>query len=182
MGVLTTLDFQDVHHTFIETGYGWGLSLENVVNYAFKELHSIEIDHGVYLKAWDRWKDEPRVTIHGGDSRAILPHLIEPANSTTFWLDAHYSGTVHYGESDLPGQCALLDELDVIRAVSWKAPITVLIDDIRLFTDEWWDNVRDTPNLRREEWPTLSQINERLEGFEVFSHVPDVLIARYHAS
>lgn len=182
MGELVSLDFKDVRHTFIETGYGWGKSLQSMRHYAFEEFHSIEIDPTISMNAQTEWRHDPRVTIHYGDSRKILPHIIEPYNSTTFWLDAHYSGTIHYGEADVEGQCPILDELDIIVNTSWRADITVLIDDVRLFTPEWWDNVRDTPNLRREEWPQLHEIYQRLEGFELNKDIPDILIARYYAT
>ena len=73
------------------------------------------------------------MTYHG-NSRDVLPRLVPlfaGDNRVLFWLDAHYSGGVTYGQQD---ECPLLDELTIIfENLSENKDIMILVDDIRVF-------------------------------------------------
>ena len=73
------------------------------------------------------------MTYHG-NSRDVLPRLVPlfaGDNRVLFWLDAHYSGGVTYGQQD---ECPLLDELTIIfEKLSENKDIMILVDDIRVF-------------------------------------------------
>ena len=126
---------------FIETGYGTGETLEDVVQGRYEQIHSIEISSEVVAEAPKNFAAYPQVTIHFGSSPGILPSLCDPDRETVFWLDAHYSGGAYAHDTnptlDLEyGQCPLLAELAVVRAIPWRVPPLIFIDDLPLFEAE----------------------------------------------
>lgn len=122
---------------FIETGFGGGDTLQRAVQESYQEIHSIEVDAGLLIAKAHLFANDPRVHLHQGSSREILASLCQPARSTVFWLDAHYSAGQYTSDHlrDLAmldpqvGQCALLAELAIIRAVPWEVWPILLIDD-----------------------------------------------------
>lgn len=114
----------------IETGTFAGEMIE-AVRAHFDRIVSIELHADWYVRAVERFRGCPDVTLLHGDSGSRLPEalamLTEPA---LFWLDAHYSGPVTArGALDSP----IVRELAAIRA----HPVTghvVLIDDMREFS------------------------------------------------
>lgn len=113
----------------IETGTFKGDMIAAQLDH-FEALHSIELADHLYEAAVERFKDQPKVTIHRGDSATILPQLLEDINEPClFWLDGHASG----GET-ARGQLLtpILGELDVILRHSVKRHV-MLIDDAREF-------------------------------------------------
>lgn len=164
---------------FIETGTSEGKTLLNAAE-VYGECHSIECHFPTYLKAAQLFLHNPKVKVYYGSSPQVLPWLIDPKKSTLFWLDAHYMPTPDTLEAhcDEFGQCPLLAELDAIMAAPWEAPFFVLIDDAFLYSDEYWNapvilnngleytllnNVAGLRGgMRREEWPTLEQIQKKL--------------------
>jgi hypothetical protein len=114
---------------FVETGTNVGDTL-NGVRTAFKELHSVELDDGLYRGATERFRAYPNITIHHGTSDAFLkefvPRLTKPA---LYWLDAHYSGD---GTARADRDSPISEELAVC-AKNWKDGSVILIDDAREF-------------------------------------------------
>jgi hypothetical protein len=146
---------------FIETGYGNGETLEDVVNGPYRTIHSVEINADVAARARERWKPHPRVQIHAGSSPDVLPALVDPDRDTVFWLDAHYSGGAYDHDANPVldskyGQCPLLAELAVIRAVGWRTPPRIFIDDVGFFRDP------EAHGADRAQFPTLEQIQAAL--------------------
>jgi hypothetical protein len=81
---------------------------------------------------------------------AIVPTLKEPC---IFWLDAHWSGGITYGESE---ECPLLEELQIIN--DSECDHFILIDDARLF-------LCPPPNPHRiEQWPTIDAVTSLLNS------------------
>lgn len=161
----TMTDFPQAE-VFIETGAGGGATLYGAVHQPFKEIHSIEIDRGRFEEVSAIFKDHPQVKIHCGDSRAILPHIITPAKTTAFWLDAHWSGG-NYREAKPEDECPLMGELEVIMDVEWEELPLIVIDDSFFFNGQWWVTHEDGDPYHREEWPTLHEVGAALPGYEV---------------
>jgi hypothetical protein len=169
VGTLERLLPEDRHDRFIETGYGWGLTMQNMINYPFETLASIELDPTIAKRAQTYWAAYSRVTIHEGDSRVILPRLLdENPSSTTLFLDAHYSGGVYYGERKPEVQCPLLEEIAIVMSRA-RAPSSVIIDDVRMLTDQWWEEDPEPSKATtdRSQWPSTDEVKEALLGHEI---------------
>lgn len=163
MGQLTSLDDRDIHEVFIETGYGWGWTLDFACTQPFRRLYCVEIDPGVAAKAAEKWRKETTIEIIRGDSRDVLPTIVNPAVPTTFWLDAHYSDGI-FGEAQPPDNSPLIGELEFITSLKWRAPHTILIDDVRLMGTE-------------QGWPTRDQVIDAMPGYTVHQ-TGDLLVSR----
>jgi len=110
-------------NTFIETGTYYGRTAKWAASH-FEQVHTIELSELLY----NQTKNElisMRIVPHCGDSRSILPKLIN--GGIVFWLDGHYSGGETAGEED---PCPLLNELDVILHRSHD---DIIINDARLY-------------------------------------------------
>lgn len=172
---LTTeyLDKYSQGRTIIETGTFEGETVRLLQEYGkFDNILSIEIHEGLYLAAYNNFKNDPRVKLYLGDSidvlRKIVPHLTE---ASTFWLDAHASGPYKGGTYPSP----LIQELQIIanmkatemtissvagftqkkgEANPWRTDHTIFIDDRRLMGSQEWGGVKETEVLE-----TLKAIN-----------------------
>jgi hypothetical protein len=158
---------------FVETGTQWGLRTKCFA-YLFEQVHTVEIDPEMYAVVSRKLKRFPNITCHLGDSPEVLRRVLDPAKSTTLFLDAHYVGT-----SPSPGQCErqcpLMDELDAIVSLRWTAPHAIIIDDAIMFQDWWWKRLKATRYDRRQ-WPTLRAIKQALKGYD-FRQVGNMYIA-----
>ncbi|NJN87145.1 MAG: FkbM family methyltransferase [Leptolyngbyaceae cyanobacterium SL_7_1] len=129
--------------TFIETGtyQGW---TAHWASQWFDQVITIELAKPLYDYAKSTYQAATNIEFLYGDTReqlrSIVPRLATPS---LFWLDAHWSGGVTYGESD---ECPLAEELEIIN----RSPLDhfILIDDARLFLsppprphqiDQWVD-------------------------------------------
>lgn len=124
------LQLKDRYHirNFVETGtyQGW---TAHWASQHFERVITIELAKPLYDYAKSTYRDVTNIEFLYGDTRdqlrAIVPTLDSPS---LFWLDAHWSGGVTYGETD---ECPLADELEIIN----RSPFDhfILIDDARLF-------------------------------------------------
>lgn len=126
---------------FIETGLGHGQSLVAAVDSrVYRSLASIEIDPALVARMREVMLPAS-VQIYEGSSLDWLPKLCDPQLATVFWLDAHFSAGLYssdaaYDRAQLDirvGECPLLAELAIIRAVDWQTPPVILIDDAVCF-------------------------------------------------
>ena len=88
---------------YIETGTYLGDGIKKVLN-NYVTIHSIELSEKWYDYNVQQFRDEPTVKMHLGDSKKILPELLETIKEpVTIFLDAHYSGKLTaYGEEETP--------------------------------------------------------------------------------
>lgn len=99
----------------------------------FDTVHSIELAPALAAEAVVRFRDDPGVTIHAGDSGELLGDILASATGRCLlWLDGHWSGGMT-ALGDVP--TPILRELDHVLHVADAAPI-VLIDDARCFGGE----------------------------------------------
>jgi hypothetical protein len=162
MGVLDQFAPAEV---FIETGLGHGHALRAALAQPFLTLHSIEIDPQLIAQCG---LADPRLTLHHGSSPEILPRIIDPARSTMFWLDAHYSAGQYTSDAgrDLAqldpryGQCPLLAELAIIVGVCWRRAPWIYIDDAVCFQAPVYEGM--WAPYDRSQYPTEDQIRAAL--------------------
>lgn len=123
---------QCMNRTFIETGTAAGEGVQVALDAGFEQIVSIEANPTVFVKACERFRNEPRVLNVLGDSGVVLPQILKGIeNPATFWLDAHWST----GEEELGSgvsKCPILYDLRAIGQHTVKTH-TILIDDIRYF-------------------------------------------------
>lgn len=112
---------------YIETGTYLGNGIKEVIN-DYDVIHSIELSEKWYQYNVEQFKENPKVKMHFGDSKKILPQLLNTINEpVTIYLDAHYSGIyTAYGEEETP----LLHELEIMKNRSYND--IIIIDDCRL--------------------------------------------------
>jgi len=144
---------------FIETGSKAGDTLA-VMRPLFRELHSVEINAAAAAQCAERFRDFPAVHVHHGDSREVLPRIIDPARRTVFYLDAHCEGAPStVPEADT--ECPLLREVEIILAADWAERPLVFIDDVNMLRAEYWrDPESNHAMFKAEDWPRFEQVRD----------------------
>jgi len=131
---------------FVEGGtYQGGTAKE--MGLIFNKVFTIEKSQYMYDLAKQNFSDIKNVHLLLGDTREFLNELLIEHDNILFWLDAHWSGGLTYGEND---ECPLLEELKII--FEHEKNYAILIDDARLF----FAPPPSPHNLSA--WPTLSDI------------------------
>lgn len=157
-----------VHQRFIETGLYVGATMIEAAKQPFQYLDGIEINAELANRCREHFSDDPRVTIHRGTSPDILRRILRD-EPTTFWLDAHFSGTPCSRDGMMDpelGECPLLEELDVITSFVWTVLPIILIDDAHMFSEAFW-GTPGSEHFTRSHWPDAKQIEAALPGFVV---------------
>lgn len=161
MSVLTNYE-GIVRDRFVETGTFEGTTLALAAEH-FEECLSCEIDRANVVKALTKFYGVPNVRLYNLDSKTFLRDVLDHRIPTTFWLDAHYDGKAL--PSPLP-ECPILDELFEITRLNWRTPPIILIDDAEIFLGDGLF-AKNPGYWKREEWPTLDEINTMLSGFRM---------------
>lgn len=155
----------------IETGSGTCAGIRLALEAGVPLIHSIELNEALYRSACEQFAQEPRVKLYFGSSPDVLREVVRPLPGTVFWLDAHWSGGLWSTILDERyGECPLLAELEVIRALNWAEPPLILVDDAGLFNPE------RHPGLGFydfEQWPTRDEIVEAVKPWPVWLHGVD---------
>lgn len=148
------------YDVFIETGCGWGGSLDFASQFPFKKLFSVELVEEAYQKCRERFVgQEDRVSIHNAESgiflNSILPGLSE--SKIVFWLDAHWPGLdCHLAHRDRMNEPIALPLRRELRAIfTWRkdAGDIILIDDLRIYENGKFQS----GNLQPTQVPILPQ-------------------------
>ncbi|MBU6427414.1 MAG: hypothetical protein KGR26_00240 [Cyanobacteria bacterium REEB65] len=158
--------------TFVETGTYLGQTVSALAG-AFKEIHSIELSQDLFLRAKNLFSALPHITIHQGDSAAVLPEILKIIHEPTlFWLDGHWSaGITARGEFDTP----IVQELETVLAHPISDHV-IVIDDIREFTGESdYPSVVEVERQVRDKWPDC-QIEVKYDMMRI---VPASLLRRF---
>jgi hypothetical protein len=153
---------------FVETGTCHGDTAAWASRH-FPRVHTIEFSRELYDQARQRYAGLTNVEFIFGDSRKELPKIMsQHTGLILFWLDAHWSGSVTYGEGD---ECPLMQELEIL--VQSKCEALIFIDDARCFLSP--------PPLphRASFWPTIDEVCFALRRLSVGYVVvfEDVIIA-----
>lgn len=145
---------------FVETGtYYGGTAIWASKN--FKQVITIEYSQELYESVKKQYQNVKNIEFLWGDSRTKLKDLIPSLkNPALFWLDAHYSGGLTYGEED---QCPIIEEINIINASGLDH--FLLLDDARLFLSP------PQPPHNIQQWPNISELVDALR-----EKVPDKYI------
>ena len=147
MGTLSNFNLEAIRvrydlRSFVETGMGSGASIPHAQAARFDEIHEIEIVPELVHAARVKHRLDKRVHIHEGDSRTMLPLVIDqlPDGPCLFWLDAHMAGsdtTIYDGgaDPDMRRRWPLEDEINVIRGMRRGMRDVLLCDDMRVYVD-----------------------------------------------
>jgi len=121
IGAFQVKYFVETGTYFADTAY-WASS-------RFERVFTIEASQILWQQAVDKYGRVNNIEFLKGDSRDKLRDILDRIHSPAiFWLDAHWSGGITYGEGN---ECPLIDELQIIN--SCRVNHFILIDDARCF-------------------------------------------------
>ena len=127
-----------------ETGTFHGEGAE-ALSRVFPSVVTVELSEELHTRAKARLRAKPNISFVLGDSRHVLPRLVDPSVPTFWFLDGHWSdGPTAGGDA----QCPVMAE---IRALASGHPNDcIVIDDARLF----WPRrlLHTTPVSGRPSW------------------------------
>lgn len=153
---------------FVETGtYQGGTAIW--ASKHFNNVLTIEYSQKLYEEAIKRFNHIHNIEFLFGDSRTELSQLINRLKCPSiFWLDAHWSGGLTYGDND---QCPLVEEVNIINSSEFDN--FILIDDARLFTSP------PQPPHKIEQWPDITTVIDALHSKDnrYIVIIEDVIIA-----
>jgi hypothetical protein len=114
--------------TFVESGTYLGDMVALLLPYV-EEVHTIELSPELHGRAVERFRADPNVHLHLGDSGVLLAEVLEGLDDpAVIYLDGHYSeGVTSRGALDT----AVREELRAIAESSERH--AVIIDDARGF-------------------------------------------------
>jgi hypothetical protein len=132
--------------TLVETGTYYG-EMVAAMRKHFDQIYSVEFDSALADRAQKKFSPWLHVHIVKGDSRQVVPGLLESLNQPAlFWLDAGY-----YGWAGLEGdKQRLTTELEAILSHPVVGHV-ILMDDARGLTGE-------------NGAPTVEQLKERIQA------------------
>jgi hypothetical protein len=138
---------------FVETGTFLGATAY-WASQQFDRVITIEFSQQLYDDAIVKYKNTQNIEFLFGHSKTKLNELVNKLDGASiFWLDAHWSGGLTYGEND---ECPLIEEIDIIN--SSQVDHFILIDDARLFTAP-----PQSPH-KVEHWPNISEVIDALRS------------------
>jgi hypothetical protein len=130
---------------------------------------SIELSPELAAAAAEELAAVDNVEILQGDSREVLPTLVDAEQPTLYFLDGHWSGGETAGQEF---ECPVLGEVAALS--TGHRDDCVVIDDARLFT------ASPPPPHVPEKWPTIAELFDALRTAKPGHHVTvlqDVVIA-----
>lgn len=127
----------------------------------YEKVYTIEKSKEMYEIAERNLCKINNVFLRLGDTRDYLKEITNKEDGVLFWLDAHWSGSATYGESD---ECPLIEELQIIFE-SRLQNYAILIDDARLFMAP-----PPLPHVEKA-WPTIQDICAIIpNGYKLIIH------------
>ena len=129
--------------SFVETGTQFGKTAVWAASH-FPCVHTIELCPKTFHEIQG-------VHTHLGNSKDILPEIIQSVGDSVFWLDGHFPGA---GRDD---QCPVLEELEILKN---REGDIIMIDDFRLFA-----TIPPSP-LNPDQWPTVLDIMMQASGWK----------------
>ena len=122
---------------FIETGTHRGATTKQMLAHPFEQIHSIEIDQRHHSHAKQVVGDDPRLTLHLGNSPDVLERiLLGIEGNILFWLDAHHPGQFLSDWNKRPideKSWPTYDELRVIARLRGGCRDVIVVDDYKCF-------------------------------------------------
>ena len=146
-----------VRDVFIETGIDSGQTTIHALRSGFKKCHTIDINPNTFRRAKLLFAKLTNIYPYLGDSRKILPTVINPDLLTTFWLDAHSCGRDEPLDRAEDTGCPLEEELRIITSFEWKHKPLIMIDDAGGVVH----------NVDGNDWPTLKTVASILHDYNL---------------
>lgn len=138
--------------TFIESGTYLGATAFWASQH-FSKVITIEASKELRDTAAQKYSSQKNIEFRHGNSPDVLADIVQQLDTPAiFWLDAHWSGGITYGQQI---ECPLRLELEIIKTS--KQENIVLIDDASFFLSP-----PPAPH-RIDAWPTISEIIKDLE-------------------
>jgi hypothetical protein len=175
---------KDQHNidTFIETGFGNGDGLSNILSINFKEIFSIEIMQCQIDTFGSKFKNDNRVKLLCGNTIDVLQNILPKIeNNICFWLDAHFPGAdnpsplhgQHDAEKNDDIRLPLERELEIIKNLRKEYKDIILIDDIKLYMNDgefanWVPNIKPRQKFSSKEF--YKEILSDTHRFEYFNN------------
>lgn len=132
---------------FIETGTYMG-DTATWASDRFEKVVTIENSPEIYKSTSDKLSHIKNIEFLFGHTTVKLVEIVTKLQAPAiFWLDAHWSGGLTYGQAD---ECPILAELEIINRSDF--PHSILIDDARLFT------APPPPPHNTKYWPDISAL------------------------
>ncbi|MBE9121947.1 FkbM family methyltransferase [Tychonema sp. LEGE 07199] len=154
---------------FIETGTYQGHTAY-WASQVFEQVFTIEYSQDIYQKVTEKYGHITNIDFLYGDTRNLLEKTVSRLKKPSlFWLDAHWSGGLTYGESD---ECPLIAEIEIINRSHCEH--FIFIDDARLFLSP------PPPPHLPQQWPDINTVSNLLNAAKNRRHiviVDDVIIA-----
>ncbi|WP_430711518.1 hypothetical protein [Nodosilinea sp. AN01ver1] len=114
----------------------------------FKNVFTIEYSREIFEIVSSKHSNIENIKFSFGDSRSQLSKVLEEIKGPAlFWLDAHWSGGLTYGDND---QCPLIQEINILNSTGQDH--FILIDDARLFLSP------PQPPHEINQWPSISEV------------------------
>jgi len=136
----------------------------------FEQVFTIEYSQDLYQKVTEKYGHIKNIDFLYGDTRNLLDNTVSQLESPSlFWLDAHWSGGLTYGEID---ECPLLAEIEIINSSDCEH--FIFIDDAGLFLSP------PPPPHSPQHWPDISAVLNLLNSVKNSRHIviiEDVIIA-----
>ena len=118
--------------TLVASKIAQGNCIRLALDLGFLSVHAIESDPGLVQEARQAFRSSPQVHIYEGDSAKLLPGILEHCSGhLVVWLDNHPLDSIL-----TPDNTLLLAELHCLARYAKLNRITVMVDDIRLFSPE----------------------------------------------
>lgn len=162
---------------YIETGCYHGNGVLTVLDH-YDQVHSIELSEKWFKHCKEKFQDIPKVHIHFGNSKYVLPELLATINEpVTVYLDGHFSaGETAIGEELVDGvsSAPLLTELEILQARPYND--IIIIDDCRMLGRRDWINKGQTAGMWPEyeyDWTAITEdaIRARMKpGYDIFKN------------
>jgi hypothetical protein len=135
--------------------------------HAFDEVSTVEASENLWKSTKRQFENVENIYSYFGDSPTILRQKLSQGQNYFFWLDAHWSGDITFGEGEA---CPVLKELESIKKAKLGSCNLVCIDDARLFSAPH----QLAPLMNG--WPRMSEILLSLEEMGLRTFVFDDVI------
>ena len=133
----------------------------------FDEVSTVEASLSLWKSTKKKFEKHKNINSFFGDSPTVLSENLIQNQNYFFWLDAHWSGDITFGEGN---PCPVLKELTSIKNANLGSSSLVCIDDARLFSAPH----QLAPLMNG--WPRMSEIFEYMDEMNLRTFIFDDVV------
>ena len=142
-----------------ETGTFQGEGAEALAR-VFPSVATVELSEELHAQAKGRLGANPNISFFLGDSREVLPRLVDPSVPTFWFLDGHWcDGPTAGGDA----QCPVMAEINALGG--GHTSDCIVIDDAHLFL------AAPPPPYDAQQWPTIVEVIDGLRAARPGHHI-----------